>query len=98
MLARPANCRFPRDREVRLLHILDSTRYGFSPFAVTTRVTAALMLLFGGSVLARRPSRVGAAFFGMSAAGSVWLVAFACGYRAKAGAAGLVWWRGRSFG
>ena len=59
----PANCRFPGDREVRLLHILDSSRYGFSPFAVPTLVTAALMLVFGASVLARRLSRMAGAFF-----------------------------------
>jgi hypothetical protein len=40
-----------------LLPILDPGRYGFSPFAVPTLVTAVLMLLFGASVLARRVSR-----------------------------------------
>src|SRR5207302_5619519 len=98
MLARPANCRFPRDREVRLLHILDSTRYGFSPFAVPTLVTAALMLLFGASVLARRPSRMAGAFFAMTAAASVWLVAFTFVYCAKDADTALFWSRVAYFG
>src|SRR5438067_2381721 len=98
MLARPANYPFPRDREVRLLRILDSTRYGFSPFAVPTLVTAALMLLFGASVLARRPSRMAAAFFAMTAAASVWLVAFTFVYCAKDVETALFWSRVAYFG
>jgi diguanylate cyclase (GGDEF)-like protein/PAS domain S-box-containing protein len=81
-----------------LLHILDSTRYGFSPFAVPTLVTAALMLLFGASVLARRPSRMAGAFFAMTAAAFVWLVAFTFVYCAKDAATALFWSRVAYFG
>jgi len=81
-----------------LLHILDSTRYGFSPYAVPTLVTAALMLLFGASVLARRPSRMAGAFFAMTAASFVWLVAFTFVYSAKDAATALFWSRAAYFG
>ena len=43
--------------------LTDAAAYGFSPFAVPTLVTAALMLVFGASVLARRMSRVARARF-----------------------------------
>src|SRR3954464_14927566 len=89
---------FLRDREVRLLPILDSTRYGVSPFAVPTLVTAALMLIFGASVLARRPSRMARAFFAMTAAAAVWLVAFTFMYCANDTAAALFWSRVAYFG
>jgi len=81
-----------------LVHILDSTRYGFSPFAVPTLVTAALMLLFGVSVLARRPSRMAGAFFAMTAASFVWLIAFTLVYSAKDAATALFWSRVAYFG
>jgi PAS domain-containing protein len=76
-----------------LVHILDSSRYGFSPFAVPTLVTAALMLLFGAGVLARRLSRIAAAFFAMTAAAAVWLVAFSLMYCAKDAETALFWSR-----
>src|SRR5947209_4872092 len=86
------------NHEVRLVHILDSSRYGFSPFAVPTLVTAALMLLFGASVLARRLSRIAAAFFAMTAAASVWLVAFTLMYCAKDAQTALFWSRAAYLG
>jgi diguanylate cyclase (GGDEF)-like protein/PAS domain S-box-containing protein len=79
-------------------HILDSSRYGFSPFAVPTLVTAALMLLFGASVLARRVSRVAGAFFAMTAAASLWLIAFTFMYCAKDAATALFWSRAAYLG
>ena len=81
-----------------MLPILDSTRYGFSPFAVPPLVTAALMLVFGASVLARRSSRVAGAFFALTAAASVWLVAFTFMYCAKDTATALFWSRVAYFG
>jgi diguanylate cyclase (GGDEF)-like protein/PAS domain S-box-containing protein len=74
-------------------HILDTSRYGVSPFAVPTLVTAALMLVFGTSVLARRASRVAGAFFAMTAAAFLWLVAFTFMYCAKDAATALFWAR-----
>src|SRR5436305_5669197 len=88
----------PRDREVRLPHILDLSRYVFSPYAVPTLVTAALMLLFGARVLARGPSRMAGAFFAMTAAAAVWLVAFAFMYCAKDAVTALFWSRVAYFG
>ncbi|MEA2163485.1 MAG: hypothetical protein QOK37_1612 [Thermoanaerobaculia bacterium] len=79
-------------------HILDSSRYGFSPFAVPTLVTAALMLIFGASVLARRMSRVAGAFFAMTAAASLWLIAFTFMYCAKDAATALFWSRAAYLG
>ncbi len=76
-----------------MLHILDSTRYGISPFAVPTLVTAALMLVFGAGVLARRASRVAGAFFALAVSASVWLVAFTFMYCAKDAATALFWAR-----
>jgi len=81
-----------------LLHILDPTRYGFSPFAVPIPVTATLMLVFGTSVLARRMSRVAAAFFALTAAASVWLIAFTFMYSAKDAATALFWSRAAYLG
>src|SRR4051794_7950816 len=97
-VARPANCLFPVDREVRLLPIFDPGRYGFSPFAVPTLVTAVLMLLFGAGVLARRVSRVAGAFFAMTAAAFVWLGRFTLMYCAKDAVVALFWSRAAYFG
>jgi len=81
-----------------VLHILDTTRYGISPFAVPTLVTAALMLVFGAGVLARRASRVAGAFFALAASASVWLVAFTFMYCAKDAATALFWARAAYLG
>jgi diguanylate cyclase (GGDEF)-like protein/PAS domain S-box-containing protein len=81
-----------------LQHILESTRYGVSAFALPTLVTAALMLVFGSSVLARRLSRMAAAFFAMTAAAAVWLVAFTFMYCAKDAATALFWSRAAYLG
>src|SRR5258706_656319 len=74
-------------------HILDTTRYGVSPFAVPTLVTAALIFVFGASVLARRASRVAGAFFAIAASASVWLIAFTFMYCAKDATTALFWAR-----
>jgi diguanylate cyclase (GGDEF)-like protein/PAS domain S-box-containing protein len=81
-----------------VLHILDSTRYGISPFAVPTLVTAALMLVFGAGVLVRRASRVAGAFFALAMSASVWLVAFTFMYCAKDAATALFWARAAYLG
>ena len=74
-------------------HILDSARYGFSLYAVPTLATAALMLVFGTSVLARRASRVAGAFFAIAASASVWLIAYTLVYCSKDAATALFWSR-----
>jgi len=74
-------------------HILDSTRYGVSPFAVPTLVTAALIFAFGTAVLARRMSRVAGAFFAIAVSATVWLVAFTFMYCATDAAIALFWSR-----
>ena len=81
-----------------MLHILDSARYGFSPYAVPTLATAALMLVFGTSVLARRASRVAGAFFAIAASASVWLIAFTFVYCARDAATALFWSRAAYLG
>jgi diguanylate cyclase (GGDEF)-like protein/PAS domain S-box-containing protein len=81
-----------------VLHILDSTRYGISPFAVPTLVTAALIFVFGASVLVRRASRVAGAFFAIAVSASVWLVAFTFMYCAKDAVTALFWSRMAYFG
>ncbi len=81
-----------------MFHILDSTRYGVSPFAVPTFVTAVLMLVFGAGVLVRRASRVAGAFFALAASASVWLVAFTFMYCAKDAATALFWARAAYLG
>ena len=81
-----------------MLHILDSTRYGVSPFAVPTLVTAALIFVFGASVLVRRASRVAGAFFAIAVSASVWLVAFTFMYCAKDAVTALFWSRMAYFG
>lgn len=72
---------------------MNPASYGFSPFAVPTLVTAALMLFFGAGVMVRRMSRVAGAFFAISAAASVWLIAFTFLYCAKDAATALFWSR-----
>ncbi|MEA2338408.1 MAG: hypothetical protein QOE82_2415, partial [Thermoanaerobaculia bacterium] len=81
-----------------MTHILDSNRYGVSLLAVPTLVTAALMLIFGASVLLRRMSRVASAFFALTAAASVWLIAFTFMYCAKDAATALFWSRAAYLG
>ena len=56
------------------------------------------MLVFGTSVLARRMSRVAAAFFSLTAAASVWLIAFTFMYCAKDAATALFWSRAAYLG
>src|SRR5436305_1428011 len=56
--------------------MIDGARYAFSLYAVPTAATSILMLVFGTSLLLRRPSRLTAAFFGLTAAASLWLFAF----------------------
>jgi diguanylate cyclase (GGDEF)-like protein/PAS domain S-box-containing protein len=81
-----------------VLHILDTSRYGLSPFAVPTLVTAALIFVFGTNVLVRRASRVAGAFFAIAVSASVWLVAFTFMYCAKDTATALFWARMAYFG
>src|SRR5258708_5339443 len=74
------------------------SRYGASPFAVPTFVTAALIFVFGASVLVRRASRVAGAFFAITASASVWLVGFTAMYCAKDAATALFWARAAYLG
>jgi len=78
--------------------LLDRGAYAFSPYAIPTAVTTALMLLFGVAVLLRRPSRVSAAFFGLTAFASVWLFAFTFMYSSRDAEHALFWSRIAYFG
>ena len=73
--------------------IIDSARYSFSLYAVPTAVTSVLMLVFGASLLLRRPSRLTAAFFGMTASAALWLTAFTFMYCADDQRVALFWAR-----
>ena len=78
--------------------LLDRGAYVFSPYAIPTAVTTALMLLFGVAVLMRRISRVSAAFFGLTLFASVWLFAFTFMYSARDAEHALFWARIAYFG
>jgi diguanylate cyclase (GGDEF)-like protein/PAS domain S-box-containing protein len=73
--------------------IFDSTSYSFSAYAVPVAITAVLMLAFGARVMIRRWSRVSVAFFGMTAAAFVWLVAFTLMYSTREESIALFWAR-----
>ncbi|HYU23650.1 MAG TPA: histidine kinase N-terminal 7TM domain-containing protein, partial [Thermoanaerobaculia bacterium] len=75
------------------MSIIDAARYSFSLYAVPTAVTSVLMLVFGASLLLRRPSRLTAAFFGMSASVTLWLTAFTFMYCADDQRVALFWAR-----
>ena len=72
---------------------VNAARYAFSVYAVPTALTSLLMLVFGVSLLLRRPSRLTAAFFGMTAAASLWLFAFTFMYCAAEERLALFWAR-----
>jgi len=78
--------------------LLDRGAYVFSPYAIPTAVTTALMLLFGVAVLMRRMSRVSAAFFSLTLFASVWLFAFTFMYSARDSQHALFWARIAYFG
>jgi diguanylate cyclase (GGDEF)-like protein/PAS domain S-box-containing protein len=78
--------------------LLDRGAYVFSPYAIPTAVTTALMLLFGVAVLMRRMSRVSAAFFSLTLFASVWLFAFTFMYSARDSQHALFWARVAYFG
>jgi len=73
--------------------LLDRGAYVFSPYAIPTAVTTALMLLFGVTVLMRRISRVSTAFFSLTIFAAVWLFAFTFMYSARDAAHALFWAR-----
>jgi diguanylate cyclase (GGDEF)-like protein/PAS domain S-box-containing protein len=73
--------------------MIDAARYSFSVYAVPTAVTSVLMLVFGASLLLRRPSRLTAAFFGMTASVTLWLTAFTFMYCADDQRVALFWAR-----
>ena len=75
------------------MSIIDGARYAFSLYAVPTAVTSLLMLVFGTSLLLRRPSRLTAAFFGMTASASLWLCAFTFLYCSEDQRVALFWAR-----
>ncbi|HEV2721405.1 MAG TPA: histidine kinase N-terminal 7TM domain-containing protein, partial [Thermoanaerobaculia bacterium] len=72
---------------------VNAARYAFSVYAVPTALTSLLMLVFGASLLLRRPSRLTAAFFGMTASASLWLCAFTFMYCAAGERLALFWAR-----
>jgi diguanylate cyclase (GGDEF)-like protein/PAS domain S-box-containing protein len=78
--------------------LLDRGAYVFSPYAIPTAVTTALMLLFGVTVFLRRASRVSAAFLSLTAFASIWLFAFTFMYSATDAGHALFWARIAYFG
>src|ERR1041385_1648410 len=94
----PPDSTFPsRDLTIISLQVpimlLDRGGYLFSPYAIPTAVTTALMLLFGVTVYVRRASRVSAAFLGLTGFASVWLFAFTFMYSARDAEHALFWAR-----
>jgi diguanylate cyclase (GGDEF)-like protein/PAS domain S-box-containing protein len=73
--------------------LLDHGAYAFSPYAIPTAVTMALMLLFGAALLVRRPSRVSGVFFGVTVVIAIWLFAFTWMYSARDEAHAFFWAR-----
>ncbi|HYS56180.1 MAG TPA: EAL domain-containing protein [Thermoanaerobaculia bacterium] len=66
-------------------------QHGLAPSAIPTALTAFLMLVFGGSVIRRRVSRVTSAFLTLSIAAAIWLLAFTLMY-STAESAQALWW------
>src|ERR1043165_7964617 len=75
------------------MSLIDAARYSFSVYAVPTALTSLLMLVFGTSLLLRRPSRLTAAFFGRTTSASLWLCAYSFMYCADDARAALIWAR-----
>ena len=71
--------------------MFDILHPGLTPAAIPTAITSLLMLLFGGSVLRARVSRVSLAFFALSLAASVWLATFSLMYSTSDSVKAL-WW------
>ena len=76
----------------------DILRHGLSPSAIPTAVTALLMLLFGGSVIRRRVTRVTSAFLTLSIAAAIWLSTFTLMYSTDDSAQALWWARAAYLG
>ena len=75
------------------MSIIDAARYAFSPYAVPTALTSLLALVFGASLLLRRPSRLTAAFFAVAASVAQWLICFTFLYSAVDERVALFWAR-----
>src|SRR6185436_9111412 len=73
--------------------MIDAARYAISVYAVPTAITGLLMLVFGTSLLLRRPSRITAAFFGITTSVALWLFAFTLMYCAADASVALIWAR-----
>ena len=73
--------------------MIDGARYAFSLYAVPTAATSILMLVFGTSLLLRRPSRLTAAFFGLTTMSMLLALSVSSPVYATADfAAGMVVW------
>ena len=72
--------------------------HGLSPLAIPTAITSLLILLFGGSVVRLRSSRATLAFFAMTTAASVWLIAFTLMYSTRDPLKALWWARAAYLG
>jgi diguanylate cyclase (GGDEF)-like protein/PAS domain S-box-containing protein len=70
---------------------IDILQHGLSPSAIPTAATSLLMILFGGSVIRRRVSRVTLAFLALSVSASIWLIAFTFMYSTR-DAVHALWW------
>src|SRR5258706_6041634 len=80
-----------RTKQVHRVPIFDSSSYTFSAYAAPVFLTALLMLAFGVRVMVRRSSRVSVAFFGISVACAVWLLAFTLMYSTREESIALFW-------
>ena len=75
------------------MSLIDAARYSFSVYAVPTALTALLTLVFGLSLLLRRPSRLTASFFGITTSVSLWLCCYTFLYSSVDARTALFWAR-----
>jgi Signal transduction histidine kinase, nitrogen specific len=78
--------------------MLPEAGYVWSAYAFPTAVTTVLMLALGARVLIGQRTPVARAFFGMTAASSIWLFTFTFMYCARDAATALGWARAAYFG
>ena len=69
---------------------LASGAFSLSPYALPVAVTGALILAFGGRLLARRFTSVSAAFFTMTVVAAIWMAAFTALYSTRDPALALI--------
>jgi diguanylate cyclase (GGDEF)-like protein/PAS domain S-box-containing protein len=67
--------------------------YEYTPYALPTAATTLLLLVSGALVFARRPSRLSAAFLGMTSIAAIWQAAFTVMYLSADAPTALLWAR-----